>query len=208
MSRATIIDYGIGNLLSVKRAFEANGAEVEFASSRNQILEAEHLILPGVGAFAKGMEELEKRGFVDAILQYCSMERPFLGICLGMQMMLEESEEQGNHKGLGLIRGRVQRIQEYDENCNLHKVPNIGWYSLDVLKKDKVFEHYDQDNRVYFVHSYCAHVDNRENLIAQYYYDTAPITAVIKKGNSYGMQFHPEKSGEVGLEMIRQFLDI
>ena len=130
MKSISIVDYGIGNVLSVKRAFEHVGVEVEFADTAEKIRKAERLVLPGVGAFCDGMTELERRGLVSVIQEYCANDRPFLGICLGMQMMLEESEEFGISKGLGIIPGKVIRIEDITIEGESQKIPHVGWNEL------------------------------------------------------------------------------
>lgn len=207
----SIIDYGIGNVLSVKRAFEKIDAETEFVSSAEGIERAEYLVLPGVGAFKKGMAELENRGIVQAIRKYCNGNRPFLGICLGMQMMMQESEEFGICKGLGIIDGRVVKVSSKDDNGNVQKIPHIGWNELKPVKVEwdnTILARIKMDSSVYFVHSYTAVPEHEENRLADCYYGGQRISAAIVRGTSYGTQFHPEKSGKVGIEILRNFINI
>jgi len=209
MSKVSIINYGIGNILSVERAFKKVGADVEYVTQREEIEKAEHLVLPGVGAFRNGMAELEKRNLVQAIRCYCEEDRPFLGICLGMQMMLDESEEFGLSEGLGIIPGRVVRIPDTDQYKNSLKVPHVGWNILSCTDNMKVWNNtilsgISSDSQFYFVHSYMA-CPPEEYRFADTYYGGNRISAVIRKGNCYGTQFHPEKSGEVGLSIIDKF---
>lgn len=210
MSKISIIDYGIGNILSVKRAFQKVGAEVEYITTEQEIERADHLVLPGVGAFKDGMEELKKRNLVNGIQKFCSENRPFLGICLGMQMMLEESEEFGISKGLGIIPGKVIRIPNTDVNGNPQKVPHVGWNRLKRADKEgswkrTLLDGMEEDIETYFVHSYVADPVSDEYRLADTYYGGIRLAAVVRKGNCYGTQFHPEKSGEIGLKLIYNF---
>jgi imidazole glycerol-phosphate synthase subunit HisH len=215
MPKVTIIDYGIGNILSVKRAFEYCGAKIILTDSPTEIINADYLVLPGVGAFADGMQGLREQNLIGAIQEYSTKGNPFMGICLGMQMMLDESEEFGNHQGLGLIAGKVVAIDNTTTEGEPHKVPHIGWNELvlPVGKTKTWWKHTMLDATVereatYFVHSFTAVPKDPECRLADTYYGGRLISAAIKKGNIYGCQFHPEKSGEVGLRMIRNFLTI
>ncbi|WP_010681159.1 imidazole glycerol phosphate synthase subunit HisH [Acetivibrio cellulolyticus] len=213
MRKVTIIDYGLCNILSVKRAFEYCGADVSVVDEPDGIFGASYLVLPGVGAFADGMEGLKSKRLIDPIMEFCLKDRPFMGICLGMQMMMEQSEEFGLHSGLGIIKGKVIRIPEMDIDGEYQKVPHIGWNTLEPPKgknidwwKDSILDGIQINERTYFVHSYTAWIENSENRLADTYYGGRLISAVIRKGNIYGCQFHPEKSGEVGLRIINNFL--
>jgi len=215
MKKVTVIDYGLCNILSVKRAFEYCGADVCITDSPKDVLNASYLVMPGVGAFADGMKGLGDRNLVEPILEYCSGERPFLGICLGMQMMLDKSEEFGLHKGLGLIKGKVLRIPDTDTDGVYQKVPHIGWNELKCPKDENgdwwgktILHSINEGDMVYFVHSYTAWPEDKANRIADVYYGGRRISAVIGKNYIYGSQFHPEKSGEVGLTVIRNFLNL
>lgn len=215
MKKVTIIDYGIGNILSVKRAFEFCGAEVELTDMPDKVACAEYLILPGVGAFADGMKGLRQRKLVDAIHENTSKGHPFMGICLGMQMMLEESEEFGVHKGLGLIPGKVLVIPSTTIEGESHKIPHIGWNELRLPQTKtpdwwcgSILSNSMEGDAAYFVHSFTAVPTCSEHRLADVYYGGRLISAVIRKGNIYGCQFHPEKSGEVGLKIIRAFLQL
>ncbi|MDF2439443.1 MAG: imidazole glycerol-phosphate synthase subunit HisH [Abditibacteriota bacterium] len=207
----TVIDYGIGNLFSVSRAIEHCGAEVHLTDSIEEIANAERLVLPGVGAFEDGMQGLAERKLIEPIREYAESGRPFLGICLGMQMMLDVSEEFGVHKGLGLIPGRVQAIPTTGADGQPHKIPHIGWNGLveapqaeewnrTILRDVKV------GDAVYFVHSFTPVPEQAEHRLADCVYDGLALAAVIKAGNLYGCQFHPEKSGDVGLSIFQQFV--
>lgn len=209
----TVIDYGVGNLLSVSRGFEAIGANVVVTSSLSKIKKAERLVLPGVGAFGKGMQELKNRDFDKAMIDVISKGVPILGICLGMQFLMETSNEFGFHQGLGLIPGNVISIPKKSIGGDDLTVPHIGWNALEVssfhsswqgtiLGSTKVGSH------VYFVHSYMSNPSDSEHLLAHCFYGGNIITAVVLKDNIMGCQFHPEKSGSIGLEILKKFLTI
>jgi len=209
--RVTIIDYGMGNLFSVGRAFEHAGVSVIVASSPEQIAQAESVVLPGVGSFADGMAGLEQRGLVESILAFCQTGRPFLGICLGMQMMLEWSEEFGVHRGLGLIPGRVKAIPSVGDGGVPHKIPHIGWNELVMPEgsqgwQDTILSDISPGTAAYFVHSYAAVPEQSKHRLADCYYDGCSISAVVRSGPHYGCQFHPEKSGEKGIAILKNFL--
>lgn len=211
MAKITLVDYGIGNILSVQRAFEYCGAQVMTTNDPQTIKSADYLILPGVGAFADGMQGLFERGLIEAILEFASKERPFLGICLGMQMMLGESEEFGLHEGLGLIPGRVVRIPDQDAHGIKQKIPHIGWNALTLpIEKENwkgtILEGIEMGETVYFVHSFTAVPIESANRLADTYYNGQLISAAIQSGYLYGCQFHPEKSGVTGLKIINNFI--
>lgn len=213
MKKVTVIDYGVGNLLSVCRAFEYCDAEVLLSDSSRDVEKAERLVLPGVGAFKDGMEGLRERGLIEPIKRYSESGKPFLGICLGMQMMLDFSEEYGIHEGLGLIPGKVVSIPETGTNGKPHKIPHIGWNGI-ILPCDGA----NWENTIltgipvgecfYFVHSFAAVPSGIEHRLADCNYNGRIISAVIASGAMYGCQFHPEKSGEAGLNILRNFLMI
>lgn len=199
-----IIDYGVGNIFSLCSSFGAIGAEAVLTGDKDVVHRADKLILPGVGAFGDAAKKLRDCGLWDVVLEEAAAGKPLLGICLGMQLLFEESHEYGVHKGLGLIPGKVVPIAP--EVPVGTKIPHIGWNAL-YFPKDKpispLFEGLKEGDHVYFVHSYYA-TDCGENTIAttEYY---AELTAAVAKGNVYGTQFHPEKSGEVGLRILKNF---
>lgn len=213
MRNVVVVDYGMGNLLSVQRAFEYCGARVIITSSPGKVERAECLVLPGVGAFADGMRELGSRDLVESIRKFARTGRPFLGICLGMQMMMETSEEFGIYDGLALIPGRVVMIPGAGSNGAPHKIPHIGWNGL-LLPKNRedwnntIFQDISIGESVYFVHSFSVVPANPVNNLADCDYNGLCICAAIQSGNVYGCQFHPEKSGTVGLKIINNFLKI
>ena len=202
----TVVDYGMGNLLSVSRALEHCGAQAILESSPLFIAKAERLVLPGVGAFGDGMAELQQRNLVEAIRNYAASGRPLLGICLGMQMLLDGSDEFGARAGLGLIPGWVRKLPAQPGI----KLPHIGWSAIrPPAGRDwngTLLDHVPAGQEVYFVHSF--HADPREprDCLAQTPYGDSLFCSVVRKDNITGCQFHPEKSGEAGLGMIRNFL--
>lgn len=206
--RVTVIDYGVGNLLSVTRALEYCGAEVSLTDSPDEIIKSERLVLPGVGAFEDGMKGLRDKNLIDAIKLFAEMNKPFLGICLGMQLMLDSSEEFGNHMGLGLISGKVQAIPNKGMNGESHKIPHIGWAGLQIKHNshNTILSDIPKDSCVYFVHSFCVVPSDDAHRLADCTYNGRVISASIHSGNIYGCQFHPEKSGEVGLKILSNFI--
>jgi glutamine amidotransferase len=204
----TVVDYGMGNLYSVSRAFEHVGASVMLTEEPSAVVSARRLVLPGVGAFRRGMDELERRGLVEALRDYASANRPLLGICLGMQMLFEESEEFGRHAGLALIPGRVSAIPVRRHDGGVRKIPHIGWNGLLRVADwtGSVLDGVPEGSEAYFVHSYTGLPAVESHRVAEADYDGFPITAVVRKGNIHGCQFHPEKSGPVGLRILRNFV--
>jgi imidazole glycerol-phosphate synthase subunit HisH len=210
-SICTVIDYGVGNLLSVSRAIEHVGGSVHLTDSAAAVDAAERLILPGVGAFADGMKGLAERGVIDAIKRYGASGRPLLGICLGMQLLFEVGEEFGRHEGLGLIPGRVAAIPASGVDGKPHKIPHIGWNQLAMPAsrsswEGSVLAQVPPLQAVYFVHSYTGIPSHPADRLADTYYNGQLISAAVARERIYGCQFHPEKSGEAGLRILRQFL--
>ncbi|MCZ4692684.1 imidazole glycerol phosphate synthase subunit HisH [Legionella pneumophila] len=213
MSSVSIVDYGVGNLLSVARAFQYFDASVNLVSTPEEIMSADRLVLPGVGAFEDGMKGLTTLNLIEPIKQFAQSGKPFLGICLGMQMMLSKSTEFGQHEGLGLIAGEVVSVPSHGVDGQLHKIPHIGWNELVSTSEGEdwchtILKNIPLNSSVYFVHSFMAMPSNPKKRLADTLYDGQAISAVIKDENMYGCQFHPEKSGEVGLNIIQQFLQI
>ena len=197
MSYIAIVDYGAGNLMSVHNSLDFLGYENKIADTPEVIERAAGVILPGVGAFPDAMDALHASGLTDAVLQ-AAKEKPFLGICLGMQMLFEESDEVRPCKGLGLLPGRIERIQ-----TGL-KLPQIGWNALDILRPNVMTAGVQQGDYVYFVHSFMAVPAEEGDLAAVTDYG-ARVPAMVARGNLFGCQFHPEKSGKVGLAMLKNF---
>ena len=200
-----IVDYGVGNLFSLKSSFGAIGAEIVVTSDPEMIAKADRIILPGVGAFADAAEKLRKSGLDQTILEETKNGKPLLGICLGMQMLFEKSYEYGEHQGLGLIPGAVRPIADVIPKDL--KIPHIGWNPLRLrTPKDELFSYLNDGDCVYFVHSYyAAECDDYVIATAEY---GAELTAAVRKGNVWGAQFHPEKSGKVGLAILKAFCEI
>ena len=200
-----IIDYGVGNLFSLKSSLSAIGADVIVTSDKEAIRKADRIILPGVGAFEDAARKLRESGLDVIIKEEAAKGKPLMGICLGMQMLFEKSYEYGEHEGLGLIKGSVRPIS--DVIPKELKIPHIGWNSL-IFKGEKspIFKYINDGDFVYFVHSYYG-ADCKESVIAESEYG-APLTAAVSSGNVYGCQFHPEKSGDVGLSILRAFVEM
>jgi glutamine amidotransferase len=196
-----IIDYGMGNLRSVQRAFEYVGAEVVVTAHRGTIESASAVVLPGVGAFGKAMSNLEQTGLADVIRQVIAQGRPFLGICLGLQLLFEESDEMGQHKGLGVFGGQVKRFE-----VGL-KVPQIGWNQIHVQRASPLLEGVADGSYTYFVHSYYVAPADPEIVLATTDYEI-DYASIISQDNVFGIQFHPEKSQAVGLRILRNFTEL
>lgn len=196
----TIIDYGMGNLHSVQKAFEKVGADVRVSvsSKPEDIRKAGAIVLPGVGAFGDAMKNLSRRGLVDVIKEEVAAGKPFLGICLGLDLLFEESDEHGLHEGLGLLPGRVELL-----STDL-KVPHIGWNSVSVRKQSRLLEGIPDGSFFYFVHSYAVVPRDEQDILCATGYGCEFVSAV-EHGNIAAVQFHPEKSSSLGLAMLRNF---
>ena len=199
-----IIDYGVGNLFSVCASLKKIGAEAIVTSKKEVIERADKIILPGVGAFADAIAKLKKTGLDEVIKAEAKKGKYIMGICLGMQMLFEKSYEYGEHKGLGLLKGSVVPMQGVIDSSL--QIPHIGYNSLIFKKNHPLLKYIKEGDFVYFVHSYYA-VDCEDSLIAYSEYDK-DITAIVGKDNIMGCQFHPEKSGEVGLNILRAFCEM
>lgn len=210
--KVAIVDYGVGNLFSVCRAVESCGAEPVLVETPDQIESAERLILPGVGAFADGMAGLRERNLVDTLVAYGRSGRPFLGICLGMQMLLETNHEFGIHEGLGLIPGSVVAIPPVGMDNQPHKIPHIGWNDLvpppETDWRGTILEDIPVETPVYFVHSFTAVPTEASYRLADCFYNGQRISAIVRSGNLFGCQFHPEKSGKMGLQILNNFISL
>jgi imidazole glycerol-phosphate synthase subunit HisH len=209
----SVVDYGMGNLRSVTMALQHCGGQVRIIDAPDQIRLADRLVLPGVGAFADGMAELQARGLVAAIQEYAHRDRPFLGICLGMQMMFEVSEEFQNTAGLSLIPGKIVAIPPTTADGVPHKIPHIGWNKLLIpatgAQWERTILHGIRPGvAVYFVHSYTCVPDRAEDRLADSDYHGRIISAAVRCENLSGCQFHPEKSGAVGLKLLENFLEL
>lgn len=203
-----VVDYGIGNVFSVCNALSLIGASPILTGEPATIAKAERLILPGVGAFSKAMENLRSQGLDDAVAKFIDTGRPFLGICIGMQVLMERSTEFGDHAGLGHIKGSVERIPTRTNTGNRVKVPHIAWAKINPnchLSKKNAFALAYREQYFYFVHSYTCKPLSEDNLIASTSYHGTKITAMVGRDNILGVQFHPERSGPVGLSFLTQF---
>ena len=200
-----IIDYGVGNLFSLASSFAAIGAEAVATSDPAVIRAADRIILPGVGAFGDAAEKLRSSGMAELVIEEAKKGKPIMGICLGMQLLFEKSYEYGEHTGLGLIKGAVRPIADVIP-AGL-KIPHIGWNALLMTdEQSPIFKHIKNGDCVYFVHSFYA-ADCEGAVIANAEYG-APLTAAVADGNVFGCQFHPEKSGTVGLNILRAFCEV
>ena len=201
-----VIDYGVGNLFSLLSSLNYVGLDTKLTNNIEDIKNAKGIILPGVGAFRDAIGNLEKYGLKETLINEAKNGKPFLGICLGMQMLFEKSYEYGEYEGLGLINGTVEEIKKYiPENSDL-KIPHMGWNSLainDGFKDDKILKDVDNNEYVYYVHSYFAKTDTK-NIVTYSEYGTK-IPGIVKNENVYGMQFHPEKSGDTGLKLLKNW---
>ena len=203
--KVTIIDYGLSNLLSVQHAFAHFGAETLLTSKPEDVLAADALVLPGVGAFQDGMAGLEKLGLVEPIRQKAAAGTPLLGICLGMQLLFEKSYEYGEHEGLGFVKGEVCPLEPDIADKSL-KVPQIGWNALHIVKDDPLFQYIREGEYVYYVHSYYGKNCAESTLAVSDY--SIPVTGAVRAGRVYGTQFHPEKSGDTGLRILKAFAEL
>lgn len=198
-----VIDYGVGNLFSLCSSLSSIGADAVVTSDREKIRSADKLILPGVGAFADAAEKLHAGGLDGVILERAAAGVDIMGICLGMQMLFEESFEYGQHRGLGLLRGRIVPIKGAVPES--YKIPHIGWNALHFQRESDLFHYINENDCVYFVHSFYAD-DCSDSVIATAEYGKE-LTAAVQKDNVMGCQFHPEKSGRVGLNILRAFCE-
>lgn len=198
-----IIDYGAGNIQSVKKALNYIGCDTFITNDKNKILQADGVILPGVGSFGDTMDSINLCGLKDSIIEYTNSGKPFLGICLGLQLLFPKSDESPDKDGLGIFEGEVKKIPS---QTGL-KIPHIGWNSLDIKKQDGLFKGIDKNPYVYFVHSYFLDAKDKNIVSAQTEYGVK-IDAAVEKGKVFAVQFHPEKSGETGLMILKNFADI
>lgn len=208
-----VVDYGMGNVLSVCRAFENQGADVLLTGQASEVANAERLVLPGVGAFGDCMKALEQRELVEPILRFVRSGRPFLGICVGMQILMDAGDEFGGYPGLGLFAGRVVQIDSQSGDGARRKIPHIGWTPItppEIASGNRwagtMFDSTQKRTPFYFVHSFTAAPLNADDILASADYAGAHVTAAIGRDNITGVQFHPEKSGPAGLALIGRFL--
>lgn len=207
--KIAIVDYGVGNLYSLIGAFKFFGVEAEVTEDVKILENADGIVIPGVGSFEAGMRGLELRGLTETVKNIAKSNKPILGICLGAQLLLTEGYEFGIFKGLDIIKGKVVKFPKLENN---EKVPQIGWNTIFPNEDDSwdktILKSFSTDNQVYFVHSYVMEPELKENALAFSNYGGHVFCSVVKKGNIYGCQFHPEKSGQVGLKIIENFINL
>ncbi len=212
--KVTILDYGMCNLLNVARAFEHVGADVLVTEDPHAVHDAERLVVPGVGAFRDSMQEVSTRGFADAIRRFIDTGRPLFGICVGMQILFDASEEFGEHAGLGVLPGRVKAVAAVTCDGASQRVPHIGWNHLVEPEGGRPWSGTLLDPlvgtspAVYFVHSFAAVPDRPSDRLADCVYGGHRICAAVQRDNLVAAQFHPERSGEIGLELVRRFVSM
>ena len=199
-----IIDYGAGNIQSVYKALKFIGADCKVTSDKDEILNADGAILPGVGSFGDAMDTMTKRGIKDTIIEYTKSGKPFLGICLGLQLLFPESEETPGVKGLDIFKGTITKIP--NQNRTL-KIPHMGWNNISIKQKNGILKGIEGEPYVYFVHSFYLKAQDKDIVAATTQYGVE-IDAAVQKGNIIATQFHPEKSGEVGLKMLKNFVEM
>jgi len=207
--KIVIIDYDVGNVRSMINAFKKIGVNPILSNKEDEIMSADGIILPGVGAFAHGMDKLNQYNLIKIIKEYTNTNKPLLGICLGMQMLLDESEEFQNTKGLGLISGKVIKLPV--QNSSYEKLPHVSWNEIkkqNINWNDTILDKVEQQSDMYFVHSFIANPTNQNEILSTTEYSDYKFCSSVKKGNIYGCQFHPEKSGEKGLKIIENFIKI
>lgn len=199
----TVIDYGVGNIGSVIKAFNYLNISVKISSKKNDIKKAEALILPGVGAFATGMENLQRKGLTDLIIKEVREGKPLLGICLGLQLLFSESEESSGVKGLDLIKGKVKKFS----GDLVDKIPHMGWNTLQQVEEIKLFSGIPEPHDFYFIHSYYVQPEKSEVIAAKTSYGQVKFASLVRKNNIWGIQPHPEKSSRKGLCFIKNFVN-
>lgn len=198
-----IIDYGAGNIQSVYKALKYVGCDCIVTNDKDEIMKAEGAILPGVGSFGNSMDNMNENGITETVREFIKTKKPFLGICLGLQLLFPESEESPGVKGIDIFKGTVTKIPDGEGL----KIPHMGWNSIKLLKKDGIFKGIKDNSYVYFVHSYYLNAENKDIVAAQTEYGVT-IDAAVSYENVTATQFHPEKSGEVGLQMLRNFAEM
>ena len=200
-----IVDYGVGNLFSLSSSLKALGLETEVTRDAEKLRSADRIILPGVGAFGDAKAKLDDTGLVPVLLEEAE-RKPFLGICLGMQLLFDRGFEYGEHAGLGLVPGQVVDLHNDLEDQTL-KVPHMGWNSLQIVKDDPLFKYFEDGEYVYYVHSFYAR-DCAASTLGASQYGNVAVTGAVRNGNVWGTQFHPEKSGDAGLRLLKAFAEL
>ena len=202
-----IIDYDAGNIKSVEKAFDYLGADPVVTRDPKEILRADRVVLPGVGAFGDAMNKLKEYDLIPVIREVVDKQLPFMGICLGQQLLFDSSDESKGVQGLGILRGKILRIPDTDSQGNQYKIPQIGWNSLQFPREGRLFKGLDKDSFVYFVHSYYLQAQDRDIVTATCDYNVT-VDASVECGNVFACQFHPEKSAEVGMQILKNFLEV
>ena len=200
-----IVDYGVGNLFSLSSSLKSLGLETEITRDAEKLRAADRIILPGVGAFGDARAKLDATGLVPVLLEEAE-RKPFLGICLGMQLLFDRGFEYGEHPGLGLVPGQVVDLHNELEDKTL-KVPHMGWNSLQIVKDDPLFKYFQDGEYVYYVHSFYAK-DCAASTLGTSRYGNVAVTGAVRNGNVWGTQFHPEKSGDAGLQLLKAFAEL
>ena len=203
--KIALLNYGMGNLHSVSKALEHAGAKVDLISTADEFKNQNAIVLPGVGNFGDGINQLHKRGFFSLVKEWISLDKPFLGICLGMQMLLEESEEAPGIKGLGVSKGKIIKFRHNDKAL---KVPQIGWNTINVRKNCPLFKNVENESYFYFVHSFYAEPDEKKVIGGETDYGLNYCSFIWKEKNVFATQFHPEKSQKIGLKLLKNFVNI
>ena len=203
----TIIDYDAGNIKSVEKAFDYLGAKTVVSRNPEDIYRGDHVVLPGVGAFGDAMNRIREYGLEDVIKEVIKKGVPFLGICLGQQLLFDYSEESDNVAGLGILRGGILQMPQKDKEGNSYKIPQIGWNNLTFPNKGRLFKGIDEGAYVYFVHSYYLKAEDRSIVTATTDYSVT-VDASVESGNVFACQFHPEKSADVGMQILKNFLEV
>lgn len=206
--KVVIVDYGLGNLYSIEQACNHVGYAPVISSNREEILASDYLILPGVGAFKVAMDHLADRGLTEVVKEFADSGKPLMGVCLGMQLLFDRSQEFGNHIGLGLISGEIEKIPSIFEDQEV-KIPHIGWNKLfhgQAVWNSTPLQDVAERDFMYFVHSYYAKPADESHILSYTYYQGFKYCSSVQKSNIFGFQFHPEKSGEQGLSIYKNFL--
>lgn len=199
-----IIDYGVGNLHSVYNAFKSLGFDAKITSDKEEILNADKVVLPGVGAFEDAINTFRKRGFEEVLHEVIKKGTHLLGICVGMQMLFERDYEFGVHEGLGILKGDIIKFNEHDDLGNTYKIPHMGWNNLEIINDKGILKGIKNNSYVYFVHSY--HLSNPDvNDVSAYATYNVKFGCVVERDNIHATQFHPEKSGEIGMQILKNF---
>jgi len=212
--KAVIVDYGMGNIFSIQMAIKAIGGEAEMSSNPKTIASADRIILPGVGAFQKAMNELQRLNLIETICTFAATGKSIIGICLGMQLLFSESFEFGEHKGLNLVEGKVLRFHKSEADRSI-KIPQIGWNTIKIpygntinMWENTILNGVGAESYYYFVHSFYCKPDRNENILAETSYGKDTFCSVVRKNNIWGCQFHPERSAEKGLLIYKNFFDL